>query len=175
MPESVTCTECGAKLKMAALPAPGKKIRCPKCGEPFFPERPDEDDDRDERPLAKTRPRRNDDDDYEAPRKKGGRAGRGFEFDGSGGDFFVVYLLSGLLTIVTLGIGFPWAICMIEGWKAEHTIIEGRRLQFTGSGLGLFGTFIVCYLLTFITLGIYMFWAVPKIIRWTLENTSFAD
>ena len=32
MAEVIECTECGAKLKVAALPAPGKKIRCPKCG-----------------------------------------------------------------------------------------------------------------------------------------------
>ncbi|MFO0810445.1 MAG: hypothetical protein U0746_17610 [Gemmataceae bacterium] len=31
------CPECGAQLKMANAPAPGKKIRCPKCEEVFAP------------------------------------------------------------------------------------------------------------------------------------------
>ena len=34
-------------------------------------------------------------------------------------------LLSILLIIVTLGIGTPWAVCRIERWKVNHTVIDG--------------------------------------------------
>lgn len=194
MPQTIICTECDAKLKVAELPPAGRKMRCPKCGEPFVPARPakDEreeddgpaprsrkapaDDDEDDRPPPKRRDEDDNDRDRDrAPTRKGGRRRRGFEFDGSAGDFFVTYLCVLLLTIFTLGLGFPWTICMVQRWKAEHTIIDGRRLQFNGTGLDLLGHFIIMYLLIIITLGIYMFWAVPKLVGWVVEHTSFAD
>ena len=179
--ETITCTECGAKLKVAALPAPGRKIRCPKCQASFTPELPDEDDDekeRDEaRPAARSRRQRDEDDDDrgEAPRRRSSRSRHAFEFDGSAGDFFVVYLLTGVLTAITFGLAFPWTICMFERWKTEHTLINGRRLRFEGAGGDLFVLFIVTYFFIFITFGIYMFWAAPKILRWIAEHTDFED
>ncbi len=52
VPETVTCTECGAKLKVAALPPPGKKMRCPKCQAAFLPEQPLPDEDEEEEGLS---------------------------------------------------------------------------------------------------------------------------
>lgn len=34
----IQCTGCAAILKLPGSPAPGKRIRCPKCGEVFVPE-----------------------------------------------------------------------------------------------------------------------------------------
>ncbi len=86
----------------------------------------------------------------------------------------IVSLLAGLITICTLGICTPWAICVKESWLAKHTIIEGKRLKFIGTGIGLFGNYIKWFLLTIITFGIYSFWLVIKIQQWKVKNTVFA-
>ena len=49
-------------------------------------------------------------------------------------------LLGALITLVTLGICYPWAVCMIYSCEAKHTVINGKRLQFDGTALQLFGT-----------------------------------
>lgn len=83
-------------------------------------------------------------------------------------------LLGGLITIVTLGICYPWALCMVYGWKIKHTVIEGRRLKFNGSAVSLFGNWIKWFLLTVVTLGIYGFWLGIALEKWKVKNTSFA-
>lgn len=177
MPETVTCPGCDTQLQLASMPAPGKKLRCPQCKVVFAPARLDEDEPEEKRSLAKTRRREADDDDGEddLPKRKRGRSSTTFEFDGSAGDFFVVYVLYVFLTAITFGLASPWTMCMLVRWQTEHTLINGRRLRFEGAGSSLLGLFIVTYFLVLITLGIYIFWAVPKIIRWFTEHIEFED
>lgn len=94
------------------------------------------------------------------------------EFDGSAGDYFGVAILSGLLAAVTLGIGTPWAMCMVKKWRVEHTILNGNRMRFTGTGGELFGKYIVWLLLLIVTAGIYTFWMVPQMEAWMAEHTE---
>ena len=84
-------------------------------------------------------------------------------------------ILGGLVTALTLGICYPWAICMIYRWEAKHTVIHGRRLRFDGKAVQLFGNWIKWLLLTIITLGIYSFWLNIKLIQWKTKHTVFAD
>ena len=84
-------------------------------------------------------------------------------------------ILGGLVTALTLGICYPWAICMIYRWEAKHTVINGRRLRFDGTAVQLFGNWIKWLLLTIITLGIYSFWLNIKLIQWKTKHTVFAD
>lgn len=84
-------------------------------------------------------------------------------------------ILGGIVTALTLGICYPWAICMIYRWEAKHTVINGRRLKFTGTAMQLFGNWIKWILLTIITLGIYAFWLNIKLIQWKTKHTEFAD
>ena len=84
-------------------------------------------------------------------------------------------LLGGLVTALTLGICYPWAICMIYRWEAKHTVINGRRLKFNGTAMQLFGNWIKWLLLTIITFGIYGFWLNIKLIQWKTKHTEFAD
>lgn len=84
-------------------------------------------------------------------------------------------LLGGLLTAVTLGLGYPWALCMVQDWEAKHTVINGRRLRFDGNGGQLFGNYIKWILLTIITLGIYSFWLGIKMKKWVVKHTHFED
>ncbi|EHO6135440.1 TPA: hypothetical protein ACSYZ0_12470 [Listeria monocytogenes] len=82
-------------------------------------------------------------------------------------------ILGTLVTICTIGICYPWALCMVYGWKINHTVIEGRRLKFQGSAVGLFGHWIKWLFLTIITIGIYGFWVFIKLEDWKVKNTIF--
>lgn len=82
-------------------------------------------------------------------------------------------LLGLLITTLTLGICYPWALCKVYGWKINHTVIEGRRLKFTGTAVGLFGLWIKWLLLSVITLGIYSFWVRISLEKWRVKHTYF--
>lgn len=82
-------------------------------------------------------------------------------------------LLGILVTICTLGICFPWAVCMICRWETKHTVINGHRLVFDGTAFQLFGNWIKWFLLTLITFGIYGFWVGIKVKKWTTKHTHF--
>ena len=84
-------------------------------------------------------------------------------------------ILGGLVTALTLGICYPWAVCMLYRWEAKHTVINGRRLRFDGTAAQLFGNWIKWVLLTIITFGIYAFWLNIKLIQWKTKHTVFAD
>ena len=96
-------------------------------------------------------------------------------FDGGLFQLIGWYILGSLVTVLTLGICFPWAYCMIYSWEAKHTVINGRRLKFTGTAIGLFGNWIKWFLLTIITLGIYGFWVNIKLKKWKIAHTEFAQ
>ena len=97
------------------------------------------------------------------------------KFDGGLLGLIGIGLLSAFLTIITLGIGAPWALCLKEKWYAAHTIIDGKRLYFDGTGGQLFGNYIKWFLLTIITLGIYSFWLSIKMKQWVVKHTHNAD
>ncbi len=84
-------------------------------------------------------------------------------------------ILGLLLTLITLGLGLPWAICMKYRWKQRHTVIEGKRLAFDGTGGQLFGNWIKWLLLTIITIGIYGFWLGIKLNKWIVKHTYFEN
>lgn len=96
-------------------------------------------------------------------------------FDGGLLQWIGWYILGVLITAVTCGICFPWAVCLIYRWKINHTVVEGRRLQFNGKAIGLFGTWIKWILLTIITIGIYSFWIPISLEKWRVKNTTFAN
>ena len=93
-------------------------------------------------------------------------------FDGGLLQLIGWYLLGGLVTLLTIGICYPWACCMIYNWETKHTVINGYRLQFNGKAVGLFGNWIKWFLLTIITLGIYGFWVKIKLKKWKVAHTE---
>jgi uncharacterized membrane protein YjgN (DUF898 family) len=100
---------------------------------------------------------------------------KNFTFDGGAATYFGMSLLALFLTCITLGIAYPWALCMKERWRCHHTFVQGRRLKFLGGGAGLLGQWIKWFFLMLITAGIYSFWVVPALNRWVTEHTDFAD
>ncbi len=93
------------------------------------------------------------------------------KFDGGLLGLIGISILAGLLTIITLGIGTPWAVCLKERWYAKHTIIDGKRLIFDGKGGQLLGNYIKWWLLTIITLGIYSLWLTINMKKWVVKHT----
>jgi uncharacterized membrane protein YjgN (DUF898 family) len=96
-----------------------------------------------------------------------------FYFDGGPVSYLRTGIIAALVTICTFGMGFPFALVLLERWRARHTYIDGQRLAFSGTGLGLFALMAKSALLCFITLGIYSFWVMPRIQAWKVENTDF--
>ena len=92
-------------------------------------------------------------------------------FDGGLLGLIGIGILSALLTVFTLGLGAPWAVCLKEKWYASHTILDGQRLTFDGNGGQLFGNYIKWFLLIIITFGIYSFWLNIKMKQWVVKHT----
>ena len=108
------------------------------------------------------------------PRNPSLRNGRQFAFDGGAATYFGTGLLAFLITLLTLGICYPFALVLRERWRCKHSFINGQQLVFNGSAVGLFGLWIKWLLLMIVTVGIYGFWVGPRIARWKWENTGFA-
>lgn len=100
---------------------------------------------------------------------------RNSRFDGGLLSYFFNNLVAILIIIFTLGLGTPWAICIMYKWEIEHTVIEGRRLGFDGTAAQLFGNWIKWFLLCIITFGIYGFWVHIKVLDWKAKHTYFID
>lgn len=103
------------------------------------------------------------------------RKGQASFFDGGLASLVGWSILGALITAFSLGIAYPWALCMVYGWKINHTVIEGQRMKFKGSAIGLFGHWIKWLALTIITLGIYGFWVSIKLEDWKARNTVFVN
>ncbi|MDR0718212.1 MAG: DUF898 domain-containing protein [Treponema sp.] len=106
----------------------------------------------------------------------GGTAGQkgGSSFDGSVLGNFGTNFVAGFLTLITLGIGYPWAIAYRQKWLLSHTIIEGKRLTFDGTGAQLFGNYIKWWLLSIVTLSIYAIFFMPvRMQQWVVKHTFF--
>lgn len=97
-----------------------------------------------------------------------------FEFKGGAATYWGTAILGVLITVFTIGLFYPYALVLLERWRAKNSFIGGQQLQFTGSATGLFGRWLLWLFLIFITLGIYIFWVIPRIEQWKWENTSFA-
>lgn len=96
-----------------------------------------------------------------------------FRFDGGAGTYLGTGLLATVIIVLTLGIATPFAVVLLQRWKAKHTYINGHRLIFLGTGVSLFGNWLKWLALTVITLGIYSFWVAPRLTAWVVENTDF--
>lgn len=94
-------------------------------------------------------------------------------FDGKLIQYIGWSILGFLVTVLTLGICYPWALCMVYGWKIRHTVINGKRLDFDGTAIGLFGQWIKWIFLCIITLGIYSFWLQIALEEWKVKHTKF--
>ncbi len=103
--------------------------------------------------------------DYVAPKSS---------FDGTLLQMIGIDLLNAFLILITLSIYAPWAICRVQRWKVDHTIVDGRRLNFDGKGSQIIGRWFLWGLLIIVTFGIYALWVPIKLEQWKAEHTHFA-
>lgn len=96
-------------------------------------------------------------------------------FDGGLLQLICWRVLGVLITVFTLGLCYPWAVCMVYGWEIRHTVVEGQRLGFDGRAMQLFGNWVKWWLLTVITLGIYGFWLGIALRKWKVKHTYFVN
>lgn len=82
-----------------------------------------------------------------------------------------ISLLCTFVSIITLGLGMPWAICKSIRWYAENTVIDGRRVVFDGTAWQLWGNIIKWIFFTIITIGIYALWLPIKTTQWQTKHT----
>lgn len=95
-------------------------------------------------------------------------------FTGGMWAYFGITLLSGLATLCSLGIAYPFMVCWKESWIASHTYVNGRKLRFDGNGMQLFGKYIIWLLLSIITFGIYYILCVAvRLEAWVTSHTHF--
>lgn len=106
---------------------------------------------------------------------------RQFGFTGKGLDLFKIYIVNWILSVITLGLYYPWAKAAQLKYKYQNTIFDGSSFVFHGTGaeifrgfikiVGLFIAFIIVYAFAimsqntlFIALAVIVFYAILIII-----------
>ena len=92
------------------------------------------------------------------------------KFKGGVLGYIGISLLVFVISVFSLGIAIPWAICIAARWWAKHSEIDGRQVTFEGTGGQLFVKFLKWGLLCIITLFIYSLWVPIKMARWVVSN-----
>lgn len=64
------------------------------------------------------------------------------EFLGEGSEYFKVLIINWFLTVVTLGIYYPWARARRIAYMNGHTSLDGERFLFSGTGKEMFRGYI---------------------------------
>ena len=96
-------------------------------------------------------------------------------FDGGLLELIGWRILAFLITVVTLGIAYPWAECMLYNYQFKHTVYNGKRLKFEGTGGDLFVNMFKWLFFTLITCGIYAFFIPVSKTKWVISNLHFED
>jgi uncharacterized membrane protein YjgN (DUF898 family) len=101
------------------------------------------------------------------------------DFEGTGGELFVTYLVGVLLTMVTFGIYAAWFQVKLTKFFVEGTRVTYQGRMFQGSFHGTGGEFFVLLLLhgflTVITLYIYLPWFMVKQWEFDINNREFNE
>lgn len=100
------------------------------------------------------------------------------EFDGSGAEVFVQFVIIGFYALITAGLyvilGFS-STRMLR-WQYTHTLLpNGQRMDYRGRPLDIFWEWLLLAILTPLTLGIYYYWGRNRIRHRVLTNVSFND
>lgn len=93
------------------------------------------------------------------------------DFTGGVLAYWGIELATFCLTILSLGIAYPWLMSWQVSWYRSHTCISGEQLHFDGRGIQLFGKWIQWFVLMILTLGIYGLWLPVKEQQWIVKHT----
>ena len=91
-------------------------------------------------------------------------------FDGNTLQLIGINILSYIITIFSLGLLYPFAVCLKLKWINKHTVINKKKIVFDGNGIQLWGKYLLWYLLTIITLGIFLIWQPILMLKWQTKH-----
>jgi uncharacterized membrane protein YjgN (DUF898 family) len=94
-------------------------------------------------------------------------------FDGDVTGYLATRLAAWLVTLLTLGFGFPYGLVLVQRWNARHLVLGGSRVVFTGRARDLLREWVVWWPCVVLTLGFYAFAVLPRVIRWVWDNTDY--
>ena len=86
-------------------------------------------------------------------------------------ELIVINIVAGLVSVLSLGLLAPWAICYYYRYMADHTIIDGNQLRFDGTAGQLWGQWFKWLFFIIITFGIYGFWVGLRLEQWRVSHT----
>jgi uncharacterized membrane protein YjgN (DUF898 family)/ribosomal protein L32 len=95
-----------------------------------------------------------------------------FSFRGKTGDFLKLFLSGSFLTVITLGLYYPFFATQRHGFMVSNSYFGTEKFEFDGNGCELFKPFLLALLLTLPTLGMYWYWFLAKKQRFFWEHTS---
>ena len=98
-----------------------------------------------------------------------------FSFRGKTEDFLRLFLTGSFLTIITLGLYYPFFATQRHGFMVSHSYFGSQKFDFDGNGHELFKPFLLALLLTLPTLGMCWYWFLARKQRFFWEHTSFGQ
>lgn len=94
-----------------------------------------------------------------------------FSFRGKGMSAFVLYFIEGVLTVVTLGLYWPFFKMKIEKFWRENSWFGDMPFSFSGTGKDFFKKFLFAVILTPLTLGFYLYWFIADLKKYLWSHT----
>jgi uncharacterized membrane protein YjgN (DUF898 family) len=79
------------------------------------------------------------------------------QFNGSGAEFFKIWILNTILTIFTLGFYYPWARASKLNYLYENTEFNGSPFTFHGTGIEMFKGFIKIFSIYIVVIGFFYY------------------
>lgn len=96
-----------------------------------------------------------------------------FSFRGEYDDLLGIFIPGLLLSIVTLGLYYPFFHANVRRFVVGNTHFGRAPFQFTGTGGDLFGRHVLLYVALPLTLGLYWFWHLAYRHRYYWSHTRF--
>jgi len=117
---------------------------------------------------------------------------KSLSFEGSGSEYFKIWIVNVLLTIVTVGLYYPWAKVRNRRYFYGNTTLEGRNFEYHATGKQLFVGYIISMMLFIAyvviqqvspigslvllgTLFIAIPWLVWRSLMFSMRMTSFSN
>ena len=96
-------------------------------------------------------------------------------FDKKVKDYIILKIKCIAICVLSLGIAYPWALCMEYKAKSHHTVICGKRLKFIGDPKELIFHWLLWWFLSIITFGFFIIVTHVRMDQWITANTIFED
>ena len=98
-----------------------------------------------------------------------------FSFRGSLKECMGTYIGGMLLTLLTLGLYYPFYHEKMRGYWVRNSYFGDTPFEYSGRGKDLFGSFILAAVLAIPTLYLYFFWYMAKVERYDWSHTKFGS